>query len=180
MVLKVSISLAGETVITLEATESQVFREVVGLALKELPKDLVQMRMDGEAGVAVEKDRNVIDALQGDPEPQPVPQPTVSPSAGPEADFARFCAELSPMGDMRRLVAAAEGARRFLGMDRVSEGELGRLFDLAEWQRPADFVQTLRNAARSKFRWLERVSGTTGYYAVTPKGRDQVVQRGEE
>ena len=171
MVLKVSISLAGETVITLEATESQVFREVVGLALKELPKDLVQMRMDGEAGVAVERDRNVIDALQGDPEPQPVPQPTVSPSAGPEADFARFCAELSPMGDMRRLVAAAEGARRFLGMDRVSEGELGRLFDLAEWQRPADFVQTLRNAARSKFRWLERVPGKSGHYTVTVQGR---------
>ncbi len=180
MTLKVSVSLAGETVITLEATESDVFREVVGLALKELPMDLVRMRMDGFAGVVVEKDRNVIQPLQEHAEPLPVSQPRAEPGDGAEADFARFCAELSPMGDMRRLVVAAEGARRFLGLDRVSEGELGKLFDLAQWQRPADFVQTLHNAARSKFRWLERVPGTTGYYTVTPKGREQVVQRGEE
>ena len=54
----------------------------------------------------------------------------------------------------------------------VDAGELGRLFDLAGWQRPHSFVQTLRNAARSKFRWLERMPGRSGYYTVTEVGRE--------
>jgi hypothetical protein len=72
---------------------------------------------------------------------------------------------------MRRVVVAAEGASRFLGYQSVSAEELGRLFDLAGWQRPHSFVQTLRNAARSKFRWLERVPGRSGQYKVTDLGR---------
>ena len=73
---------------------------------------------------------------------------------------------------MRRVVVAAEGASRFFGSRSVDAGELGRLFDLAGWQRPHSFVQTLRNAARSKFRWLERMPGRSGYYTVTEVGRE--------
>ena len=44
MVVKVSISLPGKAVITLEATEAEVLHEVVSLALRELPRELVQIR----------------------------------------------------------------------------------------------------------------------------------------
>ena len=75
------------------------------------------------------------------------------------------------MGDMRKVVAAAEGARRHLNMDNVDAWELGHLFDLAGWTRPHNFTQTLRNAARSKFKWLERVPGRSGRYTTTNEGR---------
>ena len=76
---------------------------------------------------------------------------------------------------MRRVVVAIEGARRFLNLEGVDAQELGRLFDLASWRRPPNFVQTLRNAARSKFRWLERIPGRSGHYTVTELGRSTVV-----
>lgn len=85
--------------------------------------------------------------------------------------FVEFCGSASPMGDMRRAVVAAEGAQRFLGMESVDAEDLARLFDLAEWRHPHNFTQTLRNAARDKFRWLERVPGRAGRYAATERGR---------
>ncbi len=81
------------------------------------------------------------------------------------------------MGDMRRVVVAAEGASRFLDTTTVDADELGRLFDLVAWSRPHSFIQTLRNAARSKFRWLERIPGRSGQYAVTDLGRTTALQR---
>ena len=75
------------------------------------------------------------------------------------------------MGDMRKVVVAAEGALRFLDMDSVDSGDLARLFDMAGWRRPHNFTQTLRNAARDKFRWLERMPGRAGRYATTDLGR---------
>ena len=72
---------------------------------------------------------------------------------------------------MRRVVVAAEGAVRFFDTDGVDAEDLGNLFDLAGWRRPSNFTQTLRNAARSKFGWLERVPGRSGRYAVTDLGR---------
>ena len=75
------------------------------------------------------------------------------------------------MGDMRMVVVAAEGAARFLSMDSVDAPELERLFGLAGWRSPHSFVQTLRNAARSKFRWLARLPGRSGRYTVTDLGR---------
>ena len=91
----------------------------------------------------------------------------------PEAreDFTVFCQAVNPMGDMRRVVVAAEGAARFFRADGVNAEELGELFDLAGWRRANSFTQTLRNAARSKFGWLERVPGRAGCYAPTDLGR---------
>ena len=86
-------------------------------------------------------------------------------------DFTVFCQALNPMGDMRRVVVAAEGATRFFKADGVNAEELGELFDLAGWRRANSFAQTLRNAARSKFGWLERVPGRAGCYAPTDLGR---------
>ena len=74
------------------------------------------------------------------------------------------------MGDMRRVVVAAEGASRHFGVDGVNAGDLIWLFDMAGWRRPGDFTQTLRNAARSKFGWLERIPGRSGRYAATQLG----------
>ena len=86
-------------------------------------------------------------------------------------DFVAFCQNLNPMGDMRRVVVAAEGAGRFFNVDGVTADELGELFDLVGWRRANSFTQTLRNAARSKFGWLERIPGRAGRYASTDHGR---------
>jgi len=86
------------------------------------------------------------------------------------AAFTDFCQNASPMGDMRRVVVAAEGASRHFGIDGVNAEELGWLFDVAGWRKPGNFTQTLRNAARSKFGWLERIPGRSGRYAATTLG----------
>ena len=106
-------------------------------------------------------------------------QPTASPLQGTsqagisaeEDAFIEFCRAASPLGDMRMVVVAAEGAGRFLSIDGVDVADLERLFDLAGWRSPHSFIQTLRNAARSKFRWLERLPGRSGRYTVTDLGR---------
>ncbi len=94
-----------------------------------------------------------------------------------EQDYIDFCRSVNPLGDMRRVVVAAEGASRFLGMTGVDAEGLGRLFDLAGWPRASNFIHTLRNAARSKFRWLERVPGRAGHYSVTDVGRSVALGR---
>ena len=184
MVLKVSISLPGDKVITFETSEPQVFREVIGLALKELPKDLMQIGLvntippgRGENGENV----MVAPSALEEPARSEVEQDNhstmgdLADSAEAQESFAQFCREHSPLGDMRRVVVAAESAGRSFAMEGVSERELGRLFELAGWRRPREFLQALRNSARSKFRWMERVPGSRGYYAVTDAGRANVI-----
>ena len=94
------------------------------------------------------------------------------PAEASENSFIQFCRSVNPLGDMRRVVVAAEGAERFLRADGVDAGELSRLFDLAGWTQPHSFTQTLRNAARSKFRWIERTPGRNGRYWVTDRGKE--------
>ncbi len=91
---------------------------------------------------------------------------------GSEGSFIHFCSSVNPLGDMRRVVVAAAGAERFLRADGVDAEELSRLFDLAGWTQPHSFTQTLRNAARSKFRWIERMPGRNGRYWVTERGKE--------
>ena len=92
-----------------------------------------------------------------------------------ELAFVQFCQSLNPLGDMRKVVAAAEGAAQFLEMDSVDADDLARLFEQVGWMIPHSFTQTLRNAARSKFRWLERVPGRSGHYMVTTVGRTVIL-----
>ena len=94
------------------------------------------------------------------------------PAGASEDSFIQFCRSVNPLGDMRRVVVAAEGAERFLRADGVDAEELSRLFDLAGWAQPHSFTQTLRNAARSKFRWIERMPGRNGRYWVTERGKE--------
>ena len=97
---------------------------------------------------------------------------TSFPAEASEDSFIEFCRSVNPLGDMRRVVVAAEGAQRFLRADGVDAEELSRLFDLAGWTQPHSFIQTLRNAARSKFRWIERMPGRNGRYWVTDRGKE--------
>ena len=64
------------------------------------------------------------------------------------------------------------GAQRLLGVPSVDAPTLEALFALAGWPRPHSLVQTMRNAARVKFGWLERVPGRMGFYTVTDTGRE--------
>ena len=112
-----------------------------------------------------------------------IPAAPRNPSIPPELsdprlghDFTVFCRTVNPMGDMRMVVAAAEGAARMCSMDNVDAWELGHLFDMTGWPQPHSFTQALRNAARSKFRWLERVPGRSGRYSVTDAGRAVVLK----
>jgi hypothetical protein len=59
----------------------------------------------------------------------------------------------------------------------VDADGLGCLFDMTGWRKPRDFTQTLRNASRSKYRWLERIPGRSGRYAATPLGISKTLNR---
>ena len=122
---------------------------------------------DEDAAIAAEKAALSRLAVNG----AAAARPGMFGPSGSEQAFIDFCREASPLGDMRRVVVAAEAASRYLGMSGVDALGLGHLFNLAGWPQAHSFTQTLRNAARSKFRWLERVPGRAGYYAVTDLGR---------
>ena len=140
-------------------------------------------------------DPAVSDSLPAPAPPSPVPTKESSPPPTPpgqptaitigeagqegvseaEEAFIEFCRAANPMGDMRMVVAAAEAAGRFLAMDSVDASGLERLFGLVGWRSPHSFIQTLRNAARSKFRWMERLPGRSGRYTVTDLGRATIL-----
>ncbi len=198
--VKVSITLPNTAQITFESDKPEVIHEVVGLVLRDLPRDLMQPTPLADGGSSRPADLGngssvASAAVTGTP---PNPQPsaggaTTAPSASrkpekpaapaPPEDlrgarsaeaqeaFGEFCRSANPLGDMRRVVVAAEAARRFFGTDSVDADGLATLFDLAGWRRPHNFTQTLRNAARDKFRWLERLPGRAGRYAPTDRGR---------
>jgi hypothetical protein len=116
-------------------------------------------------------------APNGEPAPAPaLAAETMTPS---EHEYIAFCQRVNPLGDMRRVVVAAEAAHRYLNIASVDPDSLAHLFTLAGWPIPHSFVQTLRNAARTKFRWLERIPGLSGHYKVTNTGRSIVLGEGE-
>jgi hypothetical protein len=169
--VKVSIIFPNKAQISFEFEEPEIIHEIVGMVLRDLPRELMQSPppVDGALGQpeGAEKGSSVRRPAA------PLRQRSrkgAAPAEGERA-FIDFCRSANPLGDMRRVVVAAEGARRSLGMDSVDTAGLERLFDLAGWRRPHSFVQTLRNAARGKFRWLERVPGRAGRYAATDLGR---------
>lgn len=216
--VKVSISLPNNTQITFESEEPEVLHEVVGMVLRDLPRDLMQSPGVIAAGGPEEKSTSVAasalstETMTTETASPPVPQPAASQSVesvspppttssrgtvdthdgnGPAAaappeflsevgreGFMAFCRDAKPLGDMRRVVVAAEGANRHFGVDGVNAEDLGWLFDVAGWRRPGNFTQTLRNAARSKFGWLERIPGRSGRYAATPLGLSKTLPSG--
>ena len=208
--VKVSISLPNNTQITFESEEAEVLHEIVALALRDLPRDLMLPSTSGVEGAPTEKgkenSRTVNPAAPfteppQSPDPRDThPKPKLKPvasaldmeairnpntssdsvpssffSSSGSAAFEAFCLKANPLGDMRRVVVAAEGATRHFGVDGVNATELAWLFDAAGWRKPSNFTQTLRNAARSKFGWLERIPGRSGRYAATPLGVSKTI-----
>jgi hypothetical protein len=188
--IKVSITLPNNAQITFESEEPEFIHQIVEIALRELPKSLMLTAMPTNGGTPSEpsfadkallesehRSQTPIPSLTMEPRPtshrsstqQPVS--TTSAGAAERLAFKEFCQSANPTGDMRRVVVAAEGARRFLSLSVVNADGLGWLFDLAGWRRPHSFVQTLRNSARSKFRWLERIPGRSGNYSLTDLGQ---------
>ncbi len=213
---KVSITLPNNVQITLES-DSEIAHEIVGMVLRDLPKELLSGgppvlsgtdQLDiSQLGDVLSRFQALLASLNAVQPPVPegvapvngVANPTpvtgnpaeenlssaVSetsachqdavngfPADASEDSFIHFCRSVNPLGDMRRVVVAAEGAERFLRADGVDAEELSRLFDLAGWTQPHSFTQTLRNAARSKFRWIERMPGRNGRYWVTERGKE--------
>ena len=184
--LKISISFPGETVITVESSESDLLREIIYMALKELPKEIIQHNAQIHQHYATRNNDLADNVPYKEPTRIKKPEDTYPEEEGPSLKvntanhdstgaYVQFCESQSPLGDMRKVVVAAEGASRFLGMESISENELGELFKIAGWREPTNYLQCLRNAARSKFRWLERIPGKPGYYYVTPLGNAQVL-----
>ncbi len=180
MVLKVSINLPGSVEITCEASDPTLCTQVLGLVLKDLPRDLIQIRLSESSTAALpESPEPAAKELAGDAEQSGQAEnrlavPEVTPTDA-EEQFAKYCRDAAPVGDMRRVVVASWAGRRFLGTNSISDKELGYLFTLVGWRQPDSFTQTLRNAARSKFRWLERIPGRAGYYSLTDIGIQTVV-----
>ena len=160
--LKVTITFPSGVTITLETTESDRYADVIASTREYLTSDSVAPSTNGNGTKPV---------LQEEPAANGSGNGHISSSP----EFLEFCQLMAPSGDMRRVVVAAEGAKRFLDMDKISAQELGPLFDFLQWPRPKDFVQTLRNAGRSAFQWLERSPGNSGYYSVTDQGRREII-----
>ena len=206
--VKVSITLPNNAQITFESEEPEVIHEIVGMVLRDLPRELMQaappVNGNGHSQTPAANGTATSPPDHHSPPPErpaqhgpetvgrgPAEETTIQPPERPgarqkspgrrqaspaglsegERAFIDFCRQANPLGDMRRVVVAAEGAARYLDAQSVDSENLERLFDLAGWQRPHSLVQTLRNAARSKFRWLERVPGRSGHYTVTDLGR---------
>ena len=194
--VKVSISLPNNAQITFESEEAEVLREIVGIALRDLPRELMQSPSPETVGDSTEKSTSVATTALSAPLAVPVSAPAATAKANDSSSdaaavippgfssetgravFTAFCREAAPLGDMRRVVVAAEGASRHFGVDGVNAEELGWLFDMAGWRKPGNFTQTLRNAARSKFGWLERIPGRSGRYAATPLGLSKTLPSG--
>ena len=83
--VKVSISLPNNTQITFESDEAEVLREIVSMALRDLPRDLMQApATDGEqpASGPAEKSTSVAgSAFSAAAEPEPELAPAIEPPA---------------------------------------------------------------------------------------------------
>ncbi len=181
MLLRVTIQPTNQPAYTLEFFDSDLARDM--------------MRLIASGAVSVNADAHVpAMAAQG-----PIASPAQSPGVASEVfstedgtadeptdleglagdapayeEAAAYCRRVNPLGDMRRVVVATYAAELYMGAEGVSATELAGIFDATGWPQPTDFVQAIRNAAREKFGWLERV-GNPGYYKVTATGRAAVL-----
>ena len=160
--MKALVSLPNGVTISLEATQPGEVRSLLDAVLKDLPVALLQEHLP-------ERSKNV--SLASSPAQEAADTKGVG-------TFRDFCGKVDPVGDMRRVVVAVEGAKRFLDMEKVSPAELEQLFDYVGWPLPSNPVLTMRNAGRKSFGWMERVPGRLGYYTVTSKGLQAVLGGG--
>ena len=145
--------------LTVEATEPEIYRDVMSQIMEHLSASLARNRHEIHPTTDIDEDEF----------------PIASGAADNNPAFLKFCLDLSPVGDMRRVVVVAEGASKFLGINQVSERELSFLFEYLGWPKPSNFLHTLRNAGRKNFQWLQRIPGHSGYYALTNNGRRAIM-----
>ena len=176
MALKISVTLPNGTVIAVEADESHTYDSLTNLALRELPAQLASTPDAGTPPAIQQVQQDATSPTTPTTPSQAQRDATIHNEKGESREeFRAFCKRANPLGDMRRLVVTAEGARRYLGMESVSTDELASLFESLGWTQPSNLVQTLRNSARSTFQWMERVPGRKGFYVVTDTGREAVL-----
>ena len=166
--MKVNIDFPNGISISLDTTDSEETKLLLSSILKELPVNMFKSpEIKSNPVYSRQQDKDVV---------TPISDVVKSNTNGNYQAFKSFCNNLNPVGDMRRAVVAAEGAKRHLGLKKISPEELNYLFDYVNWQPPTNLVQTLRNAGRKSFAWIERVPGRQGYYIVTPKGIESVIE----
>lgn len=180
--LKVSISLPNGAEITCEGSDPSLCSRMLEMVLKDLPGELMGGGQKGERAASVVIDGgpealSELSSVQSEHSngASGGAEESKAPSTPAESEFAEYCRSVAPVGDMRRVVLAAWAANHFLGTGSISDKELSRFFQLVGWRKPESFTQALRNAARSKFRWLERIPGRSGYYCATDVGIRAVV-----
>ena len=180
--LKVSVTLPNGAEITCEASDPSLCSQMLEMVLKDLPGDLMSggKKGHGTASLAIDGGAEALSEISGVQLENPngasaSAVESKGPSTPAESEFAEYCRSVAPVGDMRRVVLAAWAASHFLGTSSISDRELSGLFQLVGWRKPESFTQALRNAARSKFRWLERIPGRSGYYCATDVGIRAVV-----
>ena len=101
--LKVTITFPSGVTITLETTEADKYGEVIASTREYLSSDGIAPSTNGNGAKPT---------LQEEPSSNGNGHLASSP------EFLEFCQLMAPSGDMRRVVVAAEGAKRFLGMDK--------------------------------------------------------------
>ena len=171
--IKVTIQLPNGAIITLEADDPQTSLEVIAAVKHYVLLDVSPGSNGHTPAISLDRKITTGDYSESEKLNTTNGKPKLHIPTNPE--FFKFCQELTPLGDMRRVIAVTEGAHQFLGIVQVSCLELEALFDALQWPKPKDFILTLRNAGRSKFRWLQRVPGHSGYYTITDLGRQEIL-----
>ena len=169
--LKITIQMTNGTIVTFECSDSNQYLEIITGAHQYLTGPLLNRELDNSVSPEPisNSDLSDLNVAYDEEIDQEENHRQVS-------EFRRFCQWLDPLPDMRRVVVAAEGARRFFGTLQVSPVELTQLFEWLKWEQPPSFLQTLRNTSRSNYRWMRNVPGGSGYYVVTERGRQTVIQ----
>ena len=176
MLLRVTVHPPNQTAYTLEFFDPDLARDMMYL----IASGSVTVGGVGQANEAVPASGAPVPESDEDPaaidqSSDGADEPIVliaDPAAYQQA--SDYCRRINPLGDMRRVVVATHAAELYLDAEGVSATELAGIFDATGWPQPTDFVQAIRNAAREKFGWLERV-GNPGYYKVTTTGRAAVL-----
>ena len=178
--LKLNISYPNGVVVSLECNDPNTYPDLMSSLKHYLnPGDAANSALAASAEApTVSPSNNMAFDPQPPLRPANVADAQLLPKVQRTADdiynnpkFFDFCKSLNPSSDMKRVIVAAEGAKRFLSMPQISPEELQRLLHSLQWPQPEKLVLTLRNAARSSYRWLQRVPGRRGYYTVTEQGR---------
>jgi hypothetical protein len=153
---------AGQFVFEVEGDDDLV-REGLTFIKEYVPADIL-----GLAGKKPVEDGPIREEADGQATP-----PT-QPDHPPEA-LRDFYQRKNPKNDMEKVTIAAFYAKEYRGKDEITEEDVRRLLNEAgERKLPRNVANTLNNAARANYGYLERVKGKRGSYEVTNAGQNLV------